>query len=351
MKICLIIGTRPQIIKSQPLIQQLILKKAEISVIHTGQHYDYEMSRRFFDELEIKKPDLNLGIKTGTSAQQLSKMISLLEKPLLKLKPDCVIVPGDTRSALGASLCANRLGLPIVHIEAGARSGDFELEEEINRRMIDSCSNYLFAPTANCLKNLKHESVLGNSYLTGDTMYDVFLLFKKKLNIYSNKKRNYVLMTIHRKNNIENPNQIKKIVNLANNISDLGYEVIFPIHPHTKNQLIKFKISTKKIKEINPVKYSKMLELLASSKLLLTDSGGLQKEAYWSNTPCVTLRKSTEWIETIHRKANVLVSDINPKSIKTVEKMLIKIIKQKKPNEFGNGKAAQKMTSILFDNF
>ncbi|CDI06465.1 non-hydrolyzing UDP-N-acetylglucosamine 2-epimerase [Candidatus Nitrosotenuis uzonensis] len=349
MKVCLIVGTRPQIIKSQPIVQELKRRKANIFIIHTGQHYDYEMSRVFFEDLDIKKPHLNLGIKKGTSAQQLTEIISKLEKPLLKIKPDFVIVPGDTRSALGASLCANRCDMKLVHVEAGARSGDFELEEEVNRRIIDTCSNYLFAPTKNCFKNLKGESVLGVPYLTGDTMYDVFLLFKEKLKIKI-KKEDHVLMTIHRKNNIEDPMKFKKIIELANKISNLGYTVTFPVHPHTKKQLKKFGISLKNITEIEPLKYSAMLAMLAKSKLLLTDSGGLQKEAYWLNTPCMTLRKSTEWIETIRQNTNVLVSEIKPNTLQIAKKMLSRKIKSAKNNEFGNGRAAQKMTSILFDN-
>ncbi|MCH7647305.1 MAG: UDP-N-acetylglucosamine 2-epimerase (non-hydrolyzing) [Thaumarchaeota archaeon] len=350
MKVCLIVGTRPQIIKSQPLIKELKRRNVKFSIIHTGQHYDYKMSRSFFEELDIKDPDINLGIKTGTATQQLAKIMLNLEKPLLKLNPDYVVVPGDTRSALGASLCANRLGLKLVHVEAGARSGDFELEEEVNRRIIDSCSNFLFAPTKNCFKNLKKESVLGSVYLTGDTMYDVFLIYKNKLHIRTNKKNDHVLMTIHRKNNIEDIQTIQKIITFANKILKLGYRVTFPIHPHTKKQLLKLGLSLNKIDEIEPVKYSKMLELLASSKLLLTDSGGLQKEAYWLNTPCITLRKSTEWIETVQKNANVLIPELKPNSIKIAEKMLTKTIQKTITNEFGDGKAAQKMTSILFDN-
>lgn len=349
MKVCLVVGTRPQIIKSQPIVRELKHRKVDVFIIHTGQHYDYEMSQAFFEDLDIKNPNLNLGIKSGTSANQLADIISKLEKPLLQINPDYVIVPGDTRSALGASLCVNRLGMKLVHVEAGARSGDFELEEEINRRIIDSCSNYLFAPTKNCLKNLKNESILGTSYLTGDTMYDVFLLIKKKLTIKT-KKENHILMTIHRKNNIEDPIKFKKIIDLANKISDLGYNVTFPVHPHTNKQLKKFGISLKKITEIEPIKYSEMLKMLAKSKLLLTDSGGLQKEAYWLNTPCITLRKSTEWVETIKQNANVLVSEIKPNSIKITKKMLSRKIKSTPINEFGNGRAAQKMVSILFDN-
>lgn len=308
------------------------------------------MSRIFFEELDIRNPDLNLGIKKGTPAQQLAEIISRLEMPLSRLNPDYVVVPGDTRSALGASLCANRLGMNLVHVEAGARSGDFKLEEEINRRIIDSCSNYLFAPTKNCLRNLKNESVLGSPFLTGDTMYDVFLLFKKKLGIKASQKDNCILMTVHRQSNILNYDQFKKIIKFANDISALGYEVTFPIHPHTQKQLQKFGLKLGKIRAIGPLKYSDMLKLMSRSKLLLTDSGGMQKEAYWLDTPCITMRANTEWVETVKRSANVLMPSIKRNSIHLVGKMLSKRIHHTANNEFGNGKAAQKMVSILFDN-
>ena len=174
MKACIIVGTRPQIIKSQPIIKEFKKRKSPLVIIHTGQHYDYKMSKSFFDELDISNPDINLGISKGSSAKQLSDIITKLEKLLKKINPDVVLVPGDTRSALGGALAANRLGIPVAHIESGARSFDPKMEEETNRRLIDHMSSYLFAPTLNCVKNLKSESVLGKIYFSGDTMYDVF---------------------------------------------------------------------------------------------------------------------------------------------------------------------------------
>jgi UDP-N-acetylglucosamine 2-epimerase len=349
MKVILVVGTRPQIIKSQPIVKELLSKKMKLQIIHTGQHYDYEMSKSFFKELEIKDPDLNLGIKKGSSIQQLSQIIQKLEKPLLAFNPDYVLVPGDTRSALGAGICASRLGLKLVHIEAGARSNDFTLEEEVNRRIIDQSSRVLFAPTKHCLDNLKKEKVLGKSYFTGDSMYDVFLEFQKKLNLKKDKK-NQILMTIHRKANIENYSKIKRIINLANQITKLGYKVIFPVHPHTEKQLKEFHISINKINTIKPVNYSKILSLLAESKMMITDSGGLQKEAYWMNTPCITIRKSTEWIETLKKDHNILLDSITDSSVKIVTKILSQKISDVKISEFGDGHASKKMVSLLYNN-
>ena len=348
MKLCIIVGTRPQIIKSQPIIKEILARKLKLHIIHTGQHYDYQMSKVFFEEMKIRDPDLNLEVGPGTPTNQLAQIILKLESPLKKIKPDVVIVPGDTRSALGAALCANRLGIRVAHIEAGARSMEFDMEEEINRRMIDHCSNLLFAPTLNCYKNLKKESVLGHAYFTGDTMYDVFLEFKKILDLKKSDNDRYVLMTLHRQDNIKNPQRIKKIIDLAKQISTKGWNVVFPVHPHTRKQIKSFGINLDGINTINPVKYSEMLLLLCNANLLLTDSGGLQKEAFWLNTPCVTLRKSTEWIETLDGRHNILLGTIKNSSLKLITNILQQ--KQLKVNtspQFGDGKAAKKIISIL----
>jgi UDP-N-acetylglucosamine 2-epimerase len=349
MRVTLIVGTRPQIIKSQPIVKEILSKKINLQIIHTGQHSDYKMSQSFFKELSIMDPSLNLNIKQNSPSKQLSEIIAKLEKPLLKFSPDFVLVPGDTRSALGAGLSASRLGFNLVHIEAGARSNDITLEEELNRRIIDHSSNILFAPTKNCLINLLNENILGKSYFTGDSMYDVFLEFTKKLN-FKQKRKNQILMTIHRKSNIENSSKMKKLVNLANQITKLGYEIIFPVHPHTKKQLKSFHISLNKINAVNPVNYSKILALLGESKMIITDSGGLQKEAYWMNTPCITVRKSTEWVETLG-KNNVLLENISSSSIKKIKTILNKNTPQNKISEFGNGHAAKKMVSLLRHHF
>jgi len=353
VKIAIIVGTRPQIIKSQPLIKEILSRKAKISLIHTGQHYDYEMSKAFFKELKIRNPDFNLGVGKGSSSQQLGEIISKLEKPLKKLNPDVVVVPGDTRSALGAALCANRMGIPLAHLESGARSYDNKMEEEINRRLIDHCSDLLFAPTKNCLKNLEKESVLGKIFFAGDTMYDVFLQYKNILKIQNNLERNYVLMTIHRRENILNVSKLKEIIKLATKISNHGYKIIFPLHPHTKNQIKLNKISLKGINVIRPIKYSEMLTMLSKAKLLLTDSGGLQKEAFWSNTPCVTIRDSTEWVETLIDNHNTLLKNIKASDSKKILKIL-KLKQTKKVNSskiFGDGMASKKITSILLKQF
>jgi len=353
MKYCVVVGTRPQIIKTQPIIHELKSQKKSFTIIHTGQHYDYEMSRSFFKELKISKPDYNLGVSKGSNLVQLTDLLKKLEKTFLKIKPDVVIVPGDTRSALGAALSANRMNIPLAHIEAGARSNDFELEEEINRRLIDNCSNYLFTPTINCAKNLQNELCLGKIFNAGDTMFDVFLKYKKILETKKS-RQNFVLMTIHRRQNILDKVKLEKIINLANYISKKGFEIIFPIHPHTKKQIMNYKISLSNIKTIEPINYSKTLSLLSQTKLLLTDSGGLQKEAYWSQTPCFTFRNSTEWIETLTSKNNQLVTNISNNTKKQIFDILnndIKYDHKHQKNLFGNGHAAEKIISNLTKQF
>ena len=353
MKIALIVGTRPQIIKSQPLINEIISRKSKVCIIHTGQHYDYEMSKAFFSELKIRNPDFNLGVSQGSSSKQLGDLISKLEIPLKKFKPDVVVVPGDTRSALGGALSANRMRIPLAHLESGARSFDNQMEEEINRRLIDHCSDILFASTKNCLKNLNNESILGKKFFTGDTMYDVFLRYKKILKIKNNTNRNNIIMTIHRRENIINRTKLKKIFSIAKKITDEGYKIIFPIHPHTKNQIKSHKISLQGINTIQPIKYSEMLYLLSKSKLLLTDSGGLQKEAFWSNTPCVTIRDNTEWVETLANNHNTLLKNPKPSD----SNKILKILKSKPSKRinsfhtFGDGKASKKIVSILLKQF
>ena len=347
MKFCIIVGTRPQIIKTQPIINEIQKTNSKLSIIHTGQHYDFKMSQVFFNELKIRKPDLNLNIKPKSSSQQLGEIIMKLEKPLSRIDPDVVIVPGDTKSALGAALSANRLGIKLAHIEAGARSMEYYMEEEINRRLIDHCSNFLFAPTKNCFNNLQKESVLGKIFYSGDTMYDIFVEFKKILKL-STQHRDVITATLHRKENIHNAKNLKNFISLLRKLSKKN-KVIFPIHPHTQKMIKLSNISLKGVTVLNPLKYSEMLQLLSKSKILLTDSGGLQKEAYWTKTPCVTFRKSTEWIETLDGKHNLLLKTIDNLKLNLIEKILTKKSPSfvYKTQSFGNGHAAKKIISIL----
>lgn len=350
MTFCLVVGTRPQIIKSQPITNEFKKRKIPLIVIHTGQHYDYKMSKSFFKELGIPSPDYNLGISEGSSTKQLSEIMIKLEKKFNKIRPNLVIIPGDTRSALAGALTANRLQIPIAHIESGARSYDSAMEEEINRRLIDHMSSILFAPTQNCLKNLKSESVLGKKIFSGDTMYDVFLQYKKYLKL-TDLKQDFIMMTIHRRENILNKENLSRIIFNVQKLSKKGFKIIFPIHPHTQKQLKLFKIPLNGISVIEPLKYSEILNMISKSKLLITDSGGLQKEAFWLKTKCLTIRENTEWTETFYGNNNQLLRKLTFNDYKKIEQILKTDFKKNSSQLFGSGRASKKIVSILSNQF
>jgi UDP-N-acetylglucosamine 2-epimerase len=355
LSIAIIFGTRPQIIKSAPIIHEALKSDLELKIIHTGQHYDYELSQVFIEEFNLPEPTVNLEVGSGSHAYQTGEIMLRLEKYLLRDKPSLVLVPGDTNSALAGALTSVKLGIPVAHIEAGARCYDMRMAEEINRRLIDHCSKLLFAPTLNCKKNLERESVIGEIHLTGDTMYDVFLKFKDKADRsdilekleLSNKK--YSLLTLHRAENVDDPVRLRSILK---GIGEAKMKVIFPIHPRTANRLKEYDISLEcsNIKIIYPLSYIEMLKLLKHAKLVLTDSGGLQKEAFWSQTPCITLRDSTEWTETVEAGVNQIVGADAEKiaqAIRTVDEKYDEIKERFKGKPFGDGNAAKKIVEIL----
>jgi len=344
-RISFIVGTRPQIIKSQPVIKYLLNKKINVEIIHTGQHFDYRLSQIFFDDLQIPKVTKNLNVGKNSAIKQIANIIVKLEKYFKKNKPDLVIIPGDTTSALAASIATSKLKITSAHLEAGARSNQFYMAEEINRRMIDHSSNLLLTPTKNCLNNLKNEHVFGKSYFVGDTMFDLFLDWKKrnKLQNHSNLP-NQIFMTIHRAENIDNKNNLKQICLFINRLSK-KFQITLPMHPHTGNQIKRnnFKINAN---IISPLRYTDLMKKINDSNLVITDSGGLQKEAYWMQKPCITIRENTEWIETISEKANYLMSISKPFSLKRIEKIGSLKIRTKK-SLFGSGKASSNIYNII----
>jgi len=343
--VSIVVGTRPQIIKSQPVINELKKHGFSIELVNTGQHYDFELSKKIFTDLKILKPSVNLGIGSGSQLEQISKIITKLEKYFKKKKPHLVIVPGDTSSAVAAALATSKCGITLAHLEAGARSNQFYMSEEINRRMIDHASNILFAPTRNCLQNLKNELVFGRSYYVGDTMFDLFLRNKEKYKFNSTKNEGVkILVTIHRAENIDHEKKLKKICSIINKLAK-NYELVFPIHPHTRKKIKEFglKIDAKLIK---PLGYLDLMKNLGNSSMVITDSGGLQKEAYWMGKPCITLRESTEWIETIEENANFLFPLSKPFPFNKIEKILKSKFKPKN-SLYGNGNASKRIVRIL----
>jgi UDP-N-acetylglucosamine 2-epimerase (non-hydrolysing) len=362
MKLMLVLGTRPQIIKSAPLIREILDKsEIEIQIVHTGQHYDFEMSKVFFDELKLPDPLVNLGVGSGGHAWQTGKMMINLERVMLKLKPDLVLVPGDTNSTLAGALVAVKLHVPLGHVEAGARSYDMRMPEEVNRRLTDHCSRLLFAPTLNCVKNLRKEG-LPSEYVhfSGDTMYDSLLRHLPKalksnvLDRFDLEKDDYGIVTLHRPENVDNTETLKNIVEALIRIKDLV--LLFPVHPRAMKMLrasglLKCLRKAKHLRLVDPIGYLDMLHLVKEAKIILTDSGGLQKEAFWLHTPCLTLRDRTEWVETVQLGANVLVGDNQNLIVRKAREYLtnrdLKAKLEKLPNPFGHGDASGRILEAL----
>jgi len=358
----LVIGARPQIIKSAPIVYEAS-KDAEVEfqLVHTGQHYDFEMSRIFFGELELPDPVANLGVGSGSHAWQTGEMMIGLEKTIKELKPDLVLVPGDTNSTLAGALAAVKLHVPVAHVEAGARSYDMRMPEEINRRLTDHCSWMLFAATENCVKNLLKESIPKDQiHLTGDTMYDALLKHKAEalrsriLEELGLAVGEYAVLTVHRPENVDDPDALKDIMEAMIELKELT--IVFPMHPRTVERLKATRL-LKRLKEaehvrvVDPVGYHEMLRLVRDSRMVFTDSGGLQKEAFWLRTMCITLRERTEWVETVELGANVLVGNNKEMIVRKVrERLAVEALETKLkefPNPFGEGNASTGIIEAL----
>lgn len=352
MKIASIVGARPNFIKATPVSRGLRKRHKEI-LIHTGQHYDYRMNKIFFDELAIPKPDYHLGVGSRTHAYQTGEIMRKIEKVLTKEKPDLTLVYGDCNSTLAGALAAVKLHLSIAHVEAGPRFFDKSVPEEINRIVTDHVSTLLFAPTQTSVSNLRREGIEGGVYLTGDVMLDIFLNLSKisdkkskileKLNL---RKKGYLLLTVHRENNTNKKENLKNIIDA---ILEVDENIVFPIHPRTEKYSKRYGLykrleNAKNISLIKPVGYLDSLRLIKNAKKVLTDSGGLQKEAYFSRVPCITLDNATGWPETIEDGWNTLVGSKKEKVISAVENFESK---EKQTAIFGDGHASQKICKII----
>ncbi len=307
MKIISVVGARPQFIKLAALSKELRKKHREI-ILHTGQHYDKELSEVFFSDLSIPRPDYNLDIGSAEHGKQTGRMLEAIEKILLSEKPKLVIVYGDTNSTLAGALAAAKQNVPVAHVEAGLRSYKKSMPEEINRVLTDHISSFLFCPTPTSVKNLKKERITKGVHLVGDVMYDSL---RDHIEVAENKskiikklslqKKDYYLVTIHRAENTDIKENLQKVIQI---IANLDKKVVFPIHPRTRKKLAGFSLwnrllSLSNLILIDPVSYLDMLVLEKNARCILTDSGGVQKEAYFLETPCLTLREETEWVETI----------------------------------------------------
>lgn len=317
MKIVSIVGARPQFIKCAPVSRELRKEHQEI-LVHTGQHYDANMSDIFFEQLSIPKPDYNLNIGSGSQGEQTGKMLIEIEKVLIKEQPDMVLVYGDTNSTLAGALAAAKLHIPIAHIEAGLRSFDRTMPEEINRVMTDHLSDLLFCPTKTAVDNLAKEGITKGVNLTGDVMVDALQynlkiaeeksIILEELNL-TNKE--YYVATVHRPSNTDSKENLKNIINAFSEIiKKSSCPIIFPVHPRTVKFLKSYGLYDslpEKLVVLQPLPYLDMLLLMSKANKILTDSGGIQKEAYILKIPCVTLRENTEWVETLNDGCNILV--------------------------------------------
>lgn len=348
MKVITVVGARPQFIKAAPLSKKIRENNSE-KIIHTGQHYDDNMSEIFFQELDIPKPDYNLNVGSGSHGYQTGSMLIKIEEILVKEKPDIVLVYGDTNSTLAGALAASKMLIPVVHVESGLRSFNMIMPEEQNRILTDHISTYLFAPTNTALKNLENEGIKHNVYNVGDVMYDAILHFSgiarersktlEKLNL---KKDEYILATIHR---AENTNCIERLKNILDAFKESSQRIVLPLHPRTKKYIENYGLMfSKNIEVIEPVGYLDMVMLELNCRKIVTDSGGVQKEAFFLAKPCITLRDETEWVETVENGWNVLAG-ANTDSIINLMRNLEP--KNDRVDYFGDGNAAGKIIDIL----
>ena len=353
MKLVTVIGARPQFIKAA-VVSRALQKYENIEevIVHTGQHYDPDMSEIFFSELSIPKPKFNLNVSDYSHAEMTARMMMAVEDVFYKVKPDLVMVYGDTNSTLAASLVASKLHIPVAHVEAGLRSFNKSMPEEINRILTDHVSSYLFAPTKDALKNLQNEGFAkGQVFEVGDVMYDATKLFYDPT-LENRFGKNYILTTLHR---AENTNDLEILQKFLREIGQVSHfiPVIFPIHPRTKKIINRNKLTldtTGSLRVINPVGYKEMLSLIANSLLVLTDSGGLQKEAYFMDKKCVTYRNETEWTELIDVGWNKLIKP-NTQSFtrELIDEFLAENVSYSEL--YGGGNASSKIASILFQDF
>ncbi|MEN9406631.1 MAG: hypothetical protein RLZ12_915 [Bacillota bacterium] len=348
IKILTVVGTRPQFIKAAP-VSRLLRRNATEILVHTGQHYDPTLSSVFFKELALYQPNYHFTLKETDHGAQTGEMLTQIERVLLKEAPQLVLVYGDTNSTLAGALAAAKLHIPIAHVEAGLRSYNRKMPEEINRVLTDHLSTKLFCPTPIAIQNLEQEGLVTNVELTGDVMLDA-LLFNKKLannsSVLTNlglKPKDYLLMTIHRAENTDNINNLSEIVTAINQIQTT---TLLPLHPRTEKKLADFslRINNKYVLLIKPVSYINMLALAMSAKKIITDSGGLQKEAFWLHVPCITIRNETEWKETVMAGGNYLAGPSSKNIIDGIKSFTATFPKN---TELKTSAAANIVTSLL----
>ena len=349
MKVLSIVGARPQFIKAAAISRKLRERHDEF-LLHTGQHYDYEMSGIFFDGLELPRPEASLGVGSGSHGCQTGAMLKAIEDVLLEQRPQYVLIYGDTNSTLAGALAASKLSIPVVHIEAGLRSFDRRMPEEVNRVVADRLSDVLLCPSETAIRNLAAEGITQNVHLVGDVMLDVLNWAKKRarakqsavLERFGLQEKKYSLATVHRSQNTDDTARLTSILRALDSIEE---PIVFPVHPRARK--IMKEIGYKPQPHVvltEPLGYLDMVGLLASARLTITDSGGLQKEAYWLGVPCLTLRNETEWVETVEAGWNVLVGCEQDKIVEAARSF---IPCDSRPVLYGDGAAAEKCINLL----
>lgn len=346
MKILTVVGARPQFIKASVLSSEYATRNWHECLVHTGQHYDYEMSEIFFDQLQIRRPDYNLGVGSASHAVQTAEMMKGLEPILESIQPDWVIVIGDTNTTLAAALTAAKMGLPVAHVEAGLRSHTKDMPEEINRIVVDHISTLLFTPTMTATKNIEREGIDRGVYEVGDVLVEIVRRIAAEsgnssaiLNRFDVEPGAFALMTLHRASNTLNLMSFQAVIE---SLKRLPYPVIFPLHPRTAPLVPTRKAQN--VKFCEPLSYSETVVLEKNARVIITDSGGIQREAYILGTPCVTVRDETEWIETLAGAWNVLVGN-------SPDRLIAAALRERprgRPEPlFGSGSSAQGIAAVL----
>ena len=363
IKIVNVVGTRPNFIKVAPLIEEMGRhKEIKQILVHTGQHYDKSMSKTFFDNLGIPKPDINLGVGSASDVTQTAKIMLKLERVLYKEKPDLAIVVGDVNSTFAAAITAKKCGIKVAHVEAGLRSFDTAMPEEINRILTDHVSDFLFTTEESGNKNLKNEGIEGSKvFFVGNVMIDTLLHHKEKtkkskiLDKLKVKKNNYAVLTLHRPSNVDNKESLNYILEILNKIQQ-KIKIVFPVHPRTLKNLNHYNLlnkikNSKNIILTEPLGYLDFLSLMSNSKFVITDSGGIQEETTVLQVPCVTIRNNTERPVTIKQGTNMLVSTDKAKILEVCNKLIKGTNVKGKIHKFWDGKAAKRIVDILLKKF
>jgi UDP-N-acetylglucosamine 2-epimerase (non-hydrolysing) len=352
MKAAVVLGTRPEIIKMAPVVRELQRQENDFFILHTGQHYSYDLDRVFFEQLSLPEAQYNLEVGSGSQAEQTAKILIGTEKVLLTEKPDIVLVEGDTNSVLGAALAAVKMHIRVGHVEAGLRSYDRRMPEEINRILTDHCSDLLFAPTSKARATLLGEGIpKGRIFVTGNTIVDAvhqnLTIAKEKATVLSTlglKRKGYFLVTLHRQENVDDRKRFAAILEgLSRVATEFRMPILYSIHPRSRKMMTHFKLEPRGLEMVEPVDFLNFLQLENSARLILSDSGGVQEEACILGVPCVTLRDNTERPETLEVGANILAGTSPDNIVASAGYMLSK--KEGWANPFGDGTAGKKIVA------